>query len=75
MIASAFSGLTIILLLLNQLTTTSDSDCEVFSNSAAVFEMADKELSSAKLYIDAIETKKNKSFIGKLNRIGPVMEA
>ena len=54
MIASTFSGLTIILLLLNQLTTTSDSDCEVFFNSAAVLEMADKELSSAKLYIDAI---------------------
>ena len=54
MIASTFSGLTIILLLLNQLTTTSESDCEVFFNSAAVHEMADKELSSAKLYIDAI---------------------
>ena len=37
--------------------------------------MADKELSSAKLYIDALETKKNKSFIEKLNRTGPVMEA
>ena len=36
--------------------------------------MADKELSSAKLYIDALETKKNKSFIENLNRIGPVME-
>ena len=36
--------------------------------------MADKELSSLKLYIDALETKKNKSFIKKLNRIGPVME-
>ena len=75
MISSTFSGLTIILLLLNQLITTSDSDCKVFFNSAAVLEMADKELSSAKLYIDALETKKNKSFIEKLNRTGPVMEA
>ena len=36
--------------------------------------MADKELSSATLYFDAHETKKNKSFIEKLNRIGLAME-
>ena len=58
-----------ILLFLNQLV-----DCQVFFNSATVFAMADKELSSLKLYIDELETKKNKSFIKKLNRIGPVME-
>ena len=36
--------------------------------------MADKGLSSAKLYIDALKTKKSKSFIEKLNGIGSVME-
>ena len=46
----------------------------MFSNSAAVFAIAHKELPSAKLYIDALETKKKKSFIEKLNQIHPVME-
>ena len=46
----------------------------MFLNSATDFAMADKELSLAKLYIDALETKKNKSSIEKLNRTGPVME-
>ena len=36
--------------------------------------MAHKELSSTKLYIDVLETKKNKLFVKKLNRIGPVMD-
>ena len=72
MIAWNFYGLTIILLFLNQLITTSDSKC--FFNSARVFAMADKGLSSAKLYIDALKTKKSKSFIEKLNGIGSVME-
>ena len=48
--------------------------CKVFFNSAAVFAIAHKELPSAKLYIDALETKKKKSFIEKLNRIHPIME-
>ena len=74
MIAWNFSGLTIILLFLNQFIITSDSDCEVFFNSVTVFAAIDKELSSAKLYIDALETKKNKPFIEKLNGISPVME-
>ena len=74
MIAWNFSGLTIILLFLNQLITTSDSDCKVFFNSARVFAMTDKDLSSAKLHIDAFETKNNKPFTEKLNRIGFVME-
>ena len=74
MIAWNFSRLTIILLLLNQFIIASDSDCKVFFNSVTVFVAAEKDLSSAKLYIDALETKKSKSFIGKLNRIGPAME-
>ena len=73
MITWNFSGLTIILLFLNQFIITSDSDCKVFFNSVTDFAEADKELSSAELYIDALETKRNKSFIEKLNRIGPVM--
>ena len=36
--------------------------------------MSDKELSSAKFYIDALEAKENTSFIKKLSRIGLVME-
>ena len=36
-------GLTIILLSLNQLITTSGSDCKVFFNFATFFVMADKE--------------------------------
>ena len=52
---------------------TSNSDCKAFFNSATVFAKADKELSSANLYNDTFETK-NKSFIEKLNRIGPIME-
>ena len=73
MIAWNFYGFTIILLFLNQLIAISDSECKVFFNSVIVFAMADILL-SAKLYIDALETKKNNSFIDKLNRIGPVME-
>ena len=46
----------------------------MFFNSAAVFAIAHKELPSAKLYIDALERKKKKSFIEKLNRIHPIME-
>ena len=46
----------------------------MFFNSATVFAKAGKKLSPAKLYIDAIKTKKNKSFVEKLNKIGPVME-
>ena len=61
------------LLFVNQLIT-SDSDCKAFFNFERVFAMADKELSSAMLYIDALKTKKNKSFIEKLNRIGPVKD-
>ena len=49
-------------------------DCKMLLNSITAFAAADKELSSAKLYIDAHEAKKNKSFVKKLNRIGPVME-
>ena len=42
--------------------------------SGTVIPKADKVLLSARLYIDALETKnKNKSFIKILNRIGPVM--
>ena len=67
------SGLNIILLFMNQFITTSDSDCKVLFNSVTDFAEADKELSSAELYIDALETKRSKSFIEKLNRIGPVM--
>ena len=59
---------------MNQLIITFVSDYKVLFNSATVFAKADKELSSPRLYIDALETKKNKSFIEKLNRIGPVME-
>ena len=69
-----FAHVSYFLLFLNQFIITSDSDCKVFFNSVTVFAAADKELSSAKLCIDALETKKNKSFIEKLNRIGPVME-
>ena len=47
---------------------------KVLFNSPLVFAMADKELSSLKLYTDTLETKKNKSFIEKLNKISPVME-
>ena len=36
--------------------------------------MAEKELSPAKLCINAFETKKNKSLVEKLNRIGPIMD-
>ena len=43
-------------------------------NSVTLFAAADKELPSAKLCIDALETKKNKSFIEKLNRIGAAIE-
>ena len=46
----------------------------MFFNSVTVFAAANKELSSAKLCIDALETEKNKSFIEKLKRVGPVME-
>ena len=67
-IAWNFSGLTIISLFLNQLITTSNSGCKIFFNSATVFEMTDKELSSAKLYIDALETKKKKSYIEKIKK-------
>ena len=74
MIAWKFSGLTIILLFLNQFIITSGSGWKVIFNSVTVFAAADKELSSANLHIDALETKKNKSFIEKLNRIGPAME-
>ena len=70
-----FSGLAIILLFLNELITTSDSDFKVYLNSVTVFATAGKELLSVKLYIDVLETKKNKSFIEKLNRIGPFMES
>ena len=73
MIAWNFSGLTIILLFLNQLITTPNSDRKVVFNSLTFFAMADKGLSSLKLYIYALETKKNKSYIKKLNRIGPVL--
>ena len=41
---------------------------KIFFNSATVFEMTDKELSSAKLYIDALETKKKKSYIEKIKK-------
>ena len=73
-IASNSSGFIIILLFLNAndlflLLTTSDLECFLVFNSATVFSMGDKEL-----YFDALETKKNKSFIEKLNRIGPVMD-
>ena len=74
MVAWNFSGLNIILLFLNQSITTSDSHGKVFFNSATVLAMTYKELPSAKLSIDALETKKSKSFIEKLNRVGPVME-
>ena len=74
MIAWNFSGLPMILLFLNQFIITSNSDCKVFLNAVTVFAAADKELSSAKLYIDELETKKIKSFIEKLNTVGPVME-
>ena len=69
-----FSKLVIILLFLNQLIIISNSDCKVFFNSAIAFPEADKVLSSAKLYLDAIETKKKKWFLEKLNRIDPVMK-
>ena len=47
----------------------------MFFNSATVFVTADKELFTvAKLFTDALETKKKKSFIANLNMIGPVME-
>ena len=49
MIAWNFSGLTIILLFLNQLIITSDLDCKVFFNSAIVFAEADKVLQSVYL--------------------------
>ena len=65
MIAWNFSGLTIILSFLNQFIITSDSDYKVFFDSVTVFAASDKELSSAKLYYDALETKKNKSFMAK----------
>ena len=74
MIAWNFYGLTIILLFLDQLITISDLDCKVFFDSARVFAMSDKELSSAKFYIDALVAKENTSFIEKLSRIGLVME-
>ena len=74
MIGWNISGLTIVLLFSNQLITTSVSDYKVFFNSATVFAMADKELSSAKLNIDALKTKKNISIIENSYKIGPVME-
>ena len=49
-------------------------DCKVLLSSITAFAAPDKKLSSAKLYIDAPEAKKNKSFIKKLNRIGSVVE-
>ena len=36
--------------------------------------MADKELSSTNLYIEALETKKNKLFKEELKTVGSVME-
>ena len=62
------------LLFLNQFIKTSDSDCKMLFNSVTVFAVVDKELSSTKLNIDALETKNSKSFIEKLNLIGSVME-
>ena len=58
---------------MNQFIIPPDSDCKLIF-TVTVFAAADKQLSSVKLYIDALETKKNKSFIEKLNRVGPVME-
>ena len=74
MITWNFSGLTIILLFLNQFIIISNSDWKVFFNSVTVFAAADEKLSSGKLYTDALETMKNKPLIKKLNRIGPVMK-
>ena len=45
-----------------------------FLNSITFFAVAGKDLSTAKLYIDTLETKKNKSFFKKWDRIGLVME-
>ena len=47
---------------------------EFFVNSATFYGKAEKVLSSAKLYINVFEIKKNKSFIEKLNKIDPVLE-
>ena len=57
-------------LFLNQLITISDPDCKMSINSKVVSAKADIVLSSAKLWSETSDTKKNKSFIDRLKNIG-----
>ena len=62
------SGFTIIWFFLNQSVITSDSLCKILINFDIYSAKADNVLSSAKLCTGAINIKKNKSFIDKLNK-------
>ena len=65
------SGLTIILLFLNQSITISDPDYKTSISSKIVSAKADKVFSSAKLLSKTSDTKNNKLFIDRLKNIGP----
>ena len=69
--ASNLSGLTIILLFLSQTITISGPDCKTSINSKIIWAKADNVLSSAILWREASDTKKNESFIVRLKNIGP----
>ena len=68
------SGLTIILLFLNQSKTVSDPGCKMSINFKIVSAKADNVLSLAKLWSETSDTKRNKSFTDKLKNTGPNIE-
>ena len=69
-----FSGLTIILVLLNQSIAFSESFSKVVSSACFSFEIEEIVLSSAKLYISEFSSVVSRSFRNMLNKIAPKME-
>ena len=68
------SGLIIISFFVNQSMAILLSDSNVPINLESVSPQAHRVLSSAKLCIEAISMKKNKSLMERLNKIGPSIE-
>ena len=73
-IAWNLSGLTIMLLSLNQFMAQLLSDSKMLTRFFTVLAKLDKVLSSAKLWTDTLHRKKKKSLKKILNKIGPTIE-
>ena len=73
-IAWNLSGLTVILLSLNQFMAQLLSDSKMLTRFFTVLAKLDKVLSSAKLWTDTLHRKKKKSLKKILNKTGPTIE-